>query len=268
IIVSSIVDIDSSQRGIKPTKTIVKSYSINQNLDLDSTTEEVRLKPYDQVFVRINPKFHLQENVKIEGRVLYPGTYPKLNENERLSSFVTRTGGLRENSDPNGAILYRMRDTTLRAKVVDSVSLPPSEPISIDLEKAIKNPDSKYDMVLQNGDIIYVPELNPVVSVKGAVQNQLKIFFDKEHTSLGFYIDKAGGFGARPWRNRIYVTHANGKSQRTRNFGFLHFYPKVHEGSTITVPVKPQGKMVSSVITQTFLTAIPIMLVYFLTKIK
>jgi protein involved in polysaccharide export with SLBB domain len=269
IIVSSIVDVDSSQKGLKPTKTVERSYSIKQNLDLDSVTEKVKLKPYDQVFVRKNPKFHLQQNVKIEGQVLYAGTYPKLDEEEHLSSFITRTGGLKENSDINGAILYRRRDTTFREKINDSIAdSNPNETISIDLEKAIKNPDSKYDLVLQDGDVIYIPKVNPVVSVKGAVQNQLKIFFDKDHTSLGYYIDKAGGFSVRPWRRRIYVTHANGKSQKTRNFGFFHFYPKVREGSVITVPVRPEGKGVSTVITQTIATAIPVMLVYFLTKIK
>jgi protein involved in polysaccharide export with SLBB domain len=227
----------------------------------------------------------LQENVKIEGQVLYPGTYPKLNEKERLSSFLRRSGGLSSNADATAAILYRLRDTTSRANptqninhpkyikdangtIIDSVFINPSDPISIDLQKAIAEPDTKYDMVLQSGDIIYIPETNPVVSVKGAVQNQLKMYFDKEHTRLGFYIDQAGGFAERPWRKRIYVTHANGKSQKTRNFGFLHFYPKVKEGSVINVPVRPEGKGFSSIITQGLVTSIPLMMVYLLTKLK
>ncbi|HEY5370421.1 MAG TPA: SLBB domain-containing protein [Hanamia sp.] len=267
IIVSSIVDVDSSQRGIKPTKTVERSYSINQNLDLDSTVETVKLKPYDQVFVRKNPKFNLQKNVKIEGEVLYPGTYPKLDEKERLSSFIARTGGLRGNSDANGAILYRMRDTVSFKNVVDSLNPTGVEPISIDLAKAIDNPDSKYDMVLQAGDVIYVPKIDPVVSITGAVQNQLKIFFDKEHTKMGYYIDKAGGFGVTPWRKRIYVTRANGKSQKTTNFLFLRFYPKVTEGSVITVPVKPQSKIASSIIVSSLLTVIPVVTIYLLSKI-
>ena len=267
IIVSSIVDIDSSQKGLKPTQTIVKSYTVNQSLDIDSVTENVKLKPYDQVFVRKNPKFHLQDNVQIEGHVIYPGTYPKLEEKERLSSFIKRSGGLKENSDPGGAKLFRMRHD--QDKVPDSIIINPTEPISIDLEKALQNPGSKYDMVLQEGDIISVPEINPVVAVKGAVQNQLKIYYDKEHSTLGYYIDKAGGFGERPWKKRIYITYANGKSRRTKNFGFFHFYPKVIEGSTITVPVKPESKnAVTTVITQSIITAIPIALVYLLTRIK
>ncbi len=141
------------------------------------------------------------------------------------------------------------------------------EPITIDLQKAINNPDSKFDMVLQDGDVIYIPESNPVVEVKGVVQNQLKIYFDKDHTRLGYYIDKAGGFGVRPWRKRIYVTHANGKSEKTHNFGFLHFYPKVTQGSVVNVPVKPEGKGFSSTITQGFISAIPIAIVYLITKL-
>jgi protein involved in polysaccharide export with SLBB domain len=285
IIVSSIVTVDSSQKGIKPTKTVVRSYSINQSLDLDSITEAVRLNPYDQVFVRRNPNFNLQENVRIDGEILYPGTYPKLSKSERLSSFIQRTGGLRENANPEGAILYRIRDTANRenpllkrnitkylkdssGRVVDSLLFNPSEPISIDLAKAIKAPNSKYDMVLQAGDIIYIPESNPVIAVKGAVQNQLKIYFDKDHSQLNYYIDKAGGFSERPWRKRIYVTYANGKSKRTKNFGFFHFYPKIDQGSVITVPVKPQGKGFTNIATQGFVTAIPILIAYLLTRAK
>ncbi len=84
IVVSSVVEVDSSQKSLKPTKTVVRTYSVNQNLDLDSITEQVKLKPYDQVFVRRNPDFKLQENVRIDGNVLYPGTYPKLAGGEKL----------------------------------------------------------------------------------------------------------------------------------------------------------------------------------------
>jgi protein involved in polysaccharide export with SLBB domain len=284
IVVSSIVDVDSSQRGIKPTKTVIESYSIKTNLELDSVTENVKLKPYDQVFVRKNPTFHLQENVRIEGEVKYPGTYSKLNNNERLSSFIERAGGTKENSNAGGAILYRLRDTLVRenpllkrnrtkyirdttGKIIDSVLFDPSEPVSIDLAKALQYKNSKYDMVLQEGDIIYVPEINPIVTIKGAVQSQLKIYFDKAHSNLGYYIDKAGGFGVRPWRKRIYITYANGKSQRTHNFGFFHFYPRVEEGSIIVVPEKPEGKNLADIVSQILVTALPLFLAFLLTRL-
>ena len=284
IIVSSIMDIDSSQKGGKPTKTVIQSYAVNTNLELDSVTENVKLKPYDQVFVRKNPTFHLQENIKIEGEVKYPGTYSKLTGNERLSSFVERAGGIKENSNAEGAILYRLRDTLVRenpllkrnrtryirdttGKIVDSVLFDPSEPVSIDLDKALKYKNSKYDIVLQEGDVIYVPEINPIVTIKGAVQSQLKIYYDKDHSKLGYYIDKAGGFGIRPWRKRIYVTYANGKSQRTHNFGFFHFYPRVAEGSIIVVPEKPEGRNLADFISQVLVTSLPLFLAFLLTRL-
>lgn len=282
--VASIVNIDSSQHGIKPTKTIIKTYSIKTNLEIDSVTENVKLKPYDEVIVRKNPTFHLQENVKIEGQVKYPGTYSKLNNEERLSSFIERAGGLKENSNADGAVLYRLNnkstdgnflakkiETTYikdsSGKIIDSNVSDPSEPISIDLEKALNNKNSKYDMVLKEGDIIYIPETNPVVTIKGVVQSQLKIYYDKEHNKLGYYIDKAGGFGIRPWRKRIFVTYANGRSRRTHNFGFIHFYPKVEAGSTVTVPLKPEGKNLGEIASQALITTLPLALVYLITRL-
>ncbi|MEP6845335.1 MAG: SLBB domain-containing protein [Panacibacter sp.] len=283
--VSSIVDIDSAQKGLKPTKTVINTYSIKPNLELDSITENVRLKPYDQVFVRKNPTFNLQQNIQIEGEVVYQGTYSRVKKDEHLSSFIERAGGVTENADPSGAILYRIRDTVTRenpslktnhtkyirgtdGKIIDSVLFDPSEPISIDLEKAMENKNSRYDMVLQEGDLIYVPAINPIVTVKGAVQTPLlKMYFDDEHTKLGYYINKAGGFGERPWRKRIYVTYANGRSARTHNFGFFHFYPKVKQGSVIVIPEKPAGKNLGNFVGQLFVTSVPIAIAFILTRL-
>ena len=282
--ISSIVDIDSAQKGLKPTKTIVKSYSILPNLELDSITEHVILKPYDEVFVRKNPTFELQQNITLDGEIKYTGPYPRLNKYERLSSYLQRAGGLRENANLSGAILYRQKNTGIRqtdfgktppvkyvrdtsGKVIDSVVFNPEEPISIDLYKALKYKNSKYDLILQEGDVVYVPEINPIVNVKGAVQSTLKIYFDKEHTNLTYYIDKAGGFGPRPWRKRIYVTYANGRSKRTHNFGFFHFYPRVEEGSIVVVPTKPDNKSVADFATQVLVTALPIFVAFVLTRL-
>ena len=281
--ISSIVDVDSAQKGLKPTKTIVRTYTILPNLELDSVAENIKLKPYDQVFVRKNPTFELQQNISLEGEVKYPGNYPRLNKQETLSSYIIRAGGLKENANVSGAILYRKKNIGIRhdvfskvqnikyikdtlGKIVDSVSYNPEEPVSIDLYRAIKYKGSKYDLVLQDSDVIYVPEVNPLVNVKGAVQSSLKLYFDKEHTNLQYYIDKAGGYGIRPWRKRIYVTYANGTSRRTKNFGFFHFFPQVEEGSTIVVPVKPEGKALGDFAQQVATTVIPAVLTYLLIK--
>lgn len=278
IIVSSVVDQDSVQNGFTPTNTIVRSYAINQNMILDSVTENVILKPYDQVFVRKNPKFQLQQNVKIEGEVLYQGIYPKLEIEERISSLIHRAGGLKKSSNLAGAILYRAKDSITNRSVAFSADTSASsvlrnrpastEPIAIDLERALKEPGSKYDLILKTGDVLYIPSNNPVVQIKGTVQNELKVFYDKQHQNVQYYINQAGGYGIRPWRKRIYVTYANGTSRRTKNFGFFHFYPKVESGSIVTVPQRPQGKSVTNIAGQALVTSVPILIAYLLTRIK
>jgi protein involved in polysaccharide export with SLBB domain len=277
--ISSIVDMDSAQQGLKPTRTVVKSYAIQPNLQIDSAAASVVLKPFDQVFVRKNPSFELQQNIELRGLVRYPGLYPRLDKYERLSSYIERAGGLRDNANLDGAILLRIKkEKELREIPIDSSklkvdsngviindSLPielkyKDEPVSIDLAKALKNKNSKYDIILQANDVVYVPETDPFISVAGRVQSPLKIAFDKEHTKLTYYIDKAGGFGIRPWRKRIFVTYANGKSKRTKNFLFFHFYPNVQEGAVITVPEKPQGSELSDIGKSVIVAAIPVIL--------
>ncbi len=275
--ISSIVDIDSAKKLQQPTRTVLKTIRVSPNLDLDSISAKIELKPYDQVYVRKNPTFELQQLVKINGLVLYPGPYPRLNKNERLSSYIERAGGVKENADLSGAILYRKKTQFFRDNVtskitkltdslgnikLDSVRTELAEdgeePVSIDLYRAMKYKNSKYDIVMQEDDIVFVPEINPFVSVKGTVQSPLKLTFDKEHSNVAYYIDKAGGYGVRPWRSRIYVQYANGKSRRTTTLFFIHFYPKVKAGSTVNVPFRPEGKGVTDVAQQVMLSIIPV----------
>lgn len=284
--ISSVVDLDSAKGMQQPTRTILRTLKVLPNLDLDSISGSIELKPYDQVYVRKNPTFELQQLVQINGLVQYSGPYPRLSKFERLSSYIQRAGGIKENADLSGAILYRKKTQYFRENVTNkvasltdsvgsivldsvqtSLSAVANEPVSIDLFRALKYNNSKYDIVLQEGDVVFIPEINPFVTVKGIVQSPLKLTFDKEHMNVGFYIDKAGGFGIRPWRKRIYVTYANGKSRRTRNIFFMHFYPKVKEGATVTVPIRPEGAELTDTLLQVVVSSIPIALAAFIVNL-
>ncbi|MES2432168.1 MAG: SLBB domain-containing protein [Bacteroidota bacterium] len=262
--ISSIVDMDSARQGLKPTQTVITSYAILPNLEIDSIGGKVLIKPYDQIFVRKNPTFKLQENIRIEGLVKYPGSYSRLSKGEKLSSYIQRAGGVLENADLTGAVLVRNSADKFLAKTLlatqEEIIANASKPVSIDLYKALYDKDGKYDIILQENDVIYIPEINPFVTIQGVVQSPLKITFDKDYDRMMFYIDKAGGFGVKPWRKRIYVTYANGKSKRTRNLFFMHFYPKVKEGSTITVPQRAEGKDIGNVIVQSITATIPLVI--------
>ena len=280
--IASIVDMDSAKQGLKPTSTIVKSYNINSTLELDSVAAKVVLRPYDQIHVRKNPSFSLQENVQVVGLVKYQGAYPRLDKYERLSSYIERAGGILDNANLGGAMLYRRKGDYLREKFLNRTKKDSAgkiiglnenallnnleQPVSIDLIKAMKEKGSQYDIILQDNDIIYIPEINPFVSVQGKVQSPLKIAYDKDHSNLGYYIDKAGGFNMRPWRKRIFVTYANGKSKRTKNFFFMHFYPKIEEGCVITVPERPEGKDIGNSVVQGLTATLPLLVTYILLR--
>ena len=264
----------------------MRTIKVSPDLDIDSISASIQLKPYDQVYVRKNSTFELQQLVQINGMVKYSGPYPRLSKQERLSSYIERAGGVKEYADLTGAILYRKKTQFFRENVTAKVaSLTDSlggiqldsvktdiaevakEPVSIDLFSALKYKNSKFDVILQEGDVIFVPEINPFVSVKGTVQSPLKLTYDKEHSSVGYYIDKAGGFGPRPWRSRVYVQYANGKSRRTKTFFFIHFYPKVKEGSTVNVPFRPEGKGAADIGQQVLVSLIPIAAAALLAKL-
>ncbi|MEO7583101.1 MAG: SLBB domain-containing protein, partial [Ferruginibacter sp.] len=284
--ISSIVDIDSAKGMQQPTRTVLRTIRVSPNLDIDSVSKSIELRPFDQIYVRKNPTFELQQLVQINGLVQYSGPYPRLSKYERLSSYIARAGGIKENADLSGAILYRKKTQFYRENVankagaltdsigsivLDSVKTTLSEvtnePVSIDLYRALKYKGSKYDIILQEGDVIFIPEINPFVNVKGTVQSPLKLTFDKEHTRVGYYIDKAGGFGIRPWRKRIFVTYANGKSRRTKNLFFIHFYPRVKEGATVNVPSRPEGAEITDTLLQVVVSAIPIAAAAFIVNI-
>ncbi len=276
--VSSIVDIDSALNGLKPTKTIVNTYNIQQDLSLDSTGRKVLLKPFDQVFVRRNPTFELQQNIELKGMVKYPGLYSRLNKRETLSSYIERAGGVVENANLKGAVLLRKKEIDPSLFFIDSTKIKldsngvvikdslsvelkyQNKPISIDLQKALLNKNSKYDVVLQQNDVVFIPEIDPFVTVIGRVQSPLKTTFINGHKRLGFYINKAGGFGVRPWKRRVFITNVSGKSKRTKNFLFMHFYPRVEQGTIITVPERPQGQAFGELAKSTLVAAVPVIL--------
>jgi hypothetical protein len=63
------------------------------------------------------------------------------------------------------------------------------------------------------------------------------------------------------------VTYANGKSRRTKNIFFIHFYPKVKEGATVTVPSRPEGAEITDTLLQVVVSAIPVALAAYIVNL-
>ena len=244
--------------------TIIK-YEINKT-DLKSTSN-VSLMPFDHITVFPSPGYSSQKNIRIEGEVLYPGTYTISNKNEKLSDIIARAGGLSAQAFPQGAILIRNSNETEVDKIIKSKkietfnkqssdtlkgkSLAEKETVNnanivgINLAKILKKNNSKYDLLVEDNDIIRIPKLLETVQVSGEVLYPVKVRYEKG-TRLNRYIYRAGGFTANSLKRRSYIVYANGTAASTKHFLFMNFYPKILPGSEIIVPVREDKRKISA----------------------
>jgi polysaccharide biosynthesis/export protein len=251
--VSNIVD-SVDRYNVSSKGSYVKTIVINSNLEIDEASENIVLKPLDRVYVRRKTEFLSQHRVSIAGEIAYGGEYALTEKNERLSSIIKRSGGLLSTAYPEGAKLIR----------------PGVGQIVINLPAALAKAGAREDVILKDSDIIMIPSVNEIVQVRGEVQVPVNMKFERENTSVKYYIGAAGGFGDNPWRNRINVKYSNGRVKNTKNYLFFRKYPKVLEGSIVRVPTKPKKENKTDfkdvvTITTTFLTTIATMLLVYQT---
>ena len=256
---ASTVRVDISRRIVDAKTTEAKevigeqfTFALKDGLVIDGDKGFV-LKPYDQIYVRKSPTYHSQSSVTVNGEVLFTGTYNLTKKAERLSDIITRAGGITQFAYPRGARLTRtMNDEELRrAKDVialakrnqtdsldmNSLNLYKKFTIGIDLEKAIANPGSDADVVLREGDVLEVPELNNTVRISGMVMYPNTVSF-AEGKTLKYYIEQAGGFTQQAKKKKTYVIYMNGQIKR----GKLGSTTVIEPGCEIIVPVKEKNK--------------------------
>jgi protein involved in polysaccharide export with SLBB domain len=222
-----------------PTKTMLATYEVGRDLQIINQREDIALMPYDQIVVREVPEFGFQENIFIEGEVTYPGLYALSESNEKLSNIVSRAGGLTLEAFSEGATLYRS---------YDSIGF-----VVINLEEALKNSDSRFNVILKDGDQIFIPKQQNLVRIIGFTNaHELypeKILNDQNGIAVPyhsgknakFYIDKfAAGVSNEGSLCLITVEHANGQIERAKNYGFFKSYPRVGPGAIIRVGKKEE----------------------------
>ncbi len=255
-------------RRIKDTKTYentnrtaeVFNFELNDNLGLISTDGKksdtvFTLEPFDEVYVRFSPGYQEQQVVKIGGEITFAGDYVLAEKNSRLSDIITKAGGITPDAYVKGASLKRQltEDEMRRLETLlqlsankqsrDSVALSLENikdySVGIDLEKALANPGSAHDVVLRDGDELYIPQFQSTVKISGAVTYPNSVTYTNG-MSVKSCLSQAGGYNdiARKYPIVIYM---NGKVATTkRRFIFFKHYPKVEPGSEIVVPAKTQ----------------------------
>ncbi len=257
---ASTARVDISRRIVDPSATeatnqLAQEFTVSiENGLAIGKGKGFRLKPYDRVEVRRSPGYAPQETVAIDGEVLFAGTYTLRKRNERLSEFVTRAGGLIDGAYIKGAHLSRrLSESELAARkealrlamsnnsenmgdsiAIDKIDLSNMYNVGIDLEKALANPGSDYDLVLMPGDSLYVPEKQSTVKISGDVMFPNAVIYEPGK-KLSHYINQAGGYGQRAKKGKAFIVYMNGTVARAKR------NTPIEPGCHIIVPSKPQN---------------------------
>lgn len=209
--------------GDQTAYAIVKAIDISSN----SNNEDLNfvLAPFDIVSIRKAPSYKVQIMVIVDGEVMYPGKYTLSGNSERISDMIIRAGGLKTAAYSKAAKLSRKTKTG------------EYKPVGIRLTEALSGPGSLEDVILEQGDSLYIPKLVQTVQTTGAVNvpRQVSIL-----PGMGFAkaIRESGGFQTNANRKRAYVVRANGEIKTTKRFLVLHFYPSIEPGAELIVPAK------------------------------
>lgn len=213
------------------------------------------LQPYDQVFVRRSPGYQAQQNVQVTGEVIFGGTYAMTTTEERLSDLVKKAGGATSKAYLRGAKLIRVANDEEKKRMRDVINLMNRQfgeammdslgirvedtfSVGIDLEKAMAQPGSEYDLVLREGDVLSVPKLNNTVKVNGAVMmpNTVGYLSDK---NANYYLDQAGGYALNAKKSKKFVIYMNGQVARIKG----RSKDKIEPGCEIIVPSKKNKRV-------------------------
>ena len=233
------------------------SFAISDGLIVEGNPN-FTLMPFDEVYVRKSPGYFKQENVVIEGEVLFNGTYALEKKNQRLSELVASAGGLTPQAYAQGARLVRamtdeekMRlETTMETSLqlakdkADSLAIrnkimnQTDYPVGIELDKALAKPGSDADVTLRDGDRLIIPQYSNTVKMSGEVMYVNTVSY-KKGKGLRYYLDQAGGYSNEAKKSKVYIVYMNGTVARANRLNRNAIQP----GCEIVVPIKDRERM-------------------------
>ena len=252
---ASLARVDISRRINDPyskikTQKIAETFSFDLKDGLVITGEKgFILQPYDVVHVRRSPGYVMPRNISVTGEVNFEGAFTIERKNLRLTDAIEMAGGVTQDAYIKGARLIRQMSDEERQRQTavleairnnmdsgqrDSIAwnkmdLGSTYVIGIELDKALDDPESDFNITLREGDRIDVPEYNPTVKISGDVQfpNTVTYVAGKNYK---WYVNRAGGFSQTAKKRKAFIVYPNGMMDK------LRAGTKVEPGSQIVVP--------------------------------
>ena len=225
------------------------SFSVKDNYVIEGENG-FKLQPYDEVIVRRSPSYSNSRYVNITGEINFPGKYPLTKREERLTNLLEKAGGVTDYAYLKGARLVRRvnKEELARMKsalqssmsrtdsiLVDTLDAKTTYYVAIDLDKAINNPGSVYDVVLREGDELTLPVYPSTVRVDGSVLSPNEVTYEPGK-SVSYYIEQAGGYSDNAKKRKKYMIAMNGHIYKASG------RTKVEPGAEIIVPQKGERK--------------------------
>lgn len=271
---ASTVKVDVSRRIVNPkaltTDSVIArtyTFALKDGFVIDGTPG-FKLMPFDEVYVRKSPGYYKQQNVVVEGEVMFSGTYTLSKKDRRLSDLIKSAGGVNDRGYIAGARLERKVNESERARMeavlkkakeeaeqmeieaakenkkidlkdsekIKKFEIPEFYSVGIELDKALANPGCDADIVLREGDKIIVPQYNGTVKINGAVMYPNTVGFQKGKKAK-YYINQAGGFSEKAKKSQTYIVYMNGTIAKVSQNA------KPKPGCEIVVPEKEINKM-------------------------
>lgn len=246
---ASIVRVDVSRKVVDSHSLYAKdaisemyTFSIREDFSVDGAAT-FKLQPYDIVNVRRSPSYVESKLVSVAGEVNFPGNYVMSKREERVSDLIAKAGNVSDYAYVRGARLLRRINATeieqlkmaVRSMRVENDSVfaivDSTYVVALDLERAIANPGSEYDLVLREGDKLEVPVLTNTVHVNGAVQMPNVVLYSSKMTKND-YIKEAGGYLKNARKSKAFIVYMNGHVKPLKRS------TKIEPGCEIYVPMK------------------------------
>jgi protein involved in polysaccharide export with SLBB domain len=240
---------------------VVRKFTVPENFaEPTDSSASFELQPFDVIIVHRSPGYKEQGLARVDGEVIYPGEYVIDSKSEKLTDLIAKAGGLKTDAYAEGAQLLRLKDFEGSGKYFEQNKLDvfreankgndsleiakikgnmdtAYQLVDINLDKALQAPGSKYDLLVEKGDVVRVPLRLETVSLNGEVFYPKEVRFDRKYRFKDF-IYQAGGFTSEALRRGSYVVYPNGEVASTKGFLFMHRYPRVKPGSDIYVPAR------------------------------
>jgi protein involved in polysaccharide export with SLBB domain len=255
------------QNFLQGTQTITQTETIAFNVDLKSEND-IQILENALIIVRRDPNYRVVEEVSLNGLVLNEGNYAIKGNDYRLYDLINDSGGFLNDAYLKGISIRRRlsNENEMDAEIIES-SLKEAldgsadkEALKSEIEKqkervtqeiqtefvtigingdrlmATRGKDLRENIILRNGDAIYVPKMDNTITIIGDIQKRSKLVYDQT-VSLKEAVRLSGGFNQTAKRSKVYVIYKNGTiKSRRRILGLFTSDPRLEPGSTVVVP--------------------------------